>query len=184
MAYFGGIFANMEVQMRGIKPGCKMTRTVILLGLITITSQLSGCALLYRDLQPPTAELVAIQPEGLQNNLSLAVLTRLRITNPNSVALPIEGGRLEISLNGQPVANSTLTEDFTVPANSSIDIDIRINVNLAAGLAIGLGVLNSQQTDIGWQLSGHVDVGIQYLGRVKIEESGTIQLAAKGAISN
>jgi LEA14-like dessication related protein len=82
------------------------------------------------------------------------------------------------------VANSTLTEDFTVPANSSTDIDIRINVNLAAGLAIGLGVLNSQQTDIGWQLSGHVDVGIQYLGRVKIEESGTIQLAETGAISN
>jgi len=184
MAYFGELFTTMEVQMRAIKPGCKMTRTAILLGLITITSQLSGCALLYRDLQPPTVELVAIQPEGLQNNLSLAVLTRLRITNPNPVALPIEGGRLEIELNEEPVANSTLTEDFTVPANSSTDIDIRINIDLAAGLAIGLGVLNSQQTAISWQLSGHVDVGIQYLGRVKIEESGTIQLAAKGVISH
>ena len=170
--------------MRGIKPGRKMPRTVFLLGLIIITSQLSGCALLYRDLQPPTVELVAVQPEGLQNDLSLRVLTRLRITNPNSVALPIEGGRLEIGLNGEPVANSKLTEDFTVPANSSSDIDIRINVNMAAGLAIGLGILNSQQTDVAWQLSGYVDVGMQYLGRVNIEESGKIQLATAGAISN
>jgi LEA14-like dessication related protein len=170
--------------MRNITSGYKMARTAILLGLISIASQLSGCALLYRDLQPPTAELVAIQPEGLQNDLSLALLTRLRITNPNSVALPIEGGRLEIDLNGEPVANSTLSEDFTVPANSSTDIDIRINVNLAAGLAIGLGILNSQQADVAWQLSGYVDVGMQYLGRVNIRESGVLQLAPKRAISN
>jgi LEA14-like dessication related protein len=170
--------------MKGSTQGYRMIRAIILLGLIAITSQLSGCALLYRDLQPPTAELISIQPEGLQNDLSLALLTRLRLTNPNAVALPIEGGRLNIGLNGEPVANSTLTEDFTIPANSSTDIDIRINVNLAAGLAIGLGILNSQQTDVTWQLSGHIDVGMQYLGRVNIKESGLIQLGALSTVNN
>jgi LEA14-like dessication related protein len=170
--------------MKGSTQGYRMIRAIILLGLIAIASQLSGCALLYRDLQPPTAEHVSIQPEGFQNDLSLALLTRLRITNPNSVALPIEGGRLNIGLNGESVANSILTEDFTVPANSSTEIDVRINVNLAAGMAIGLGILNSQQADIAWQLSGYVDVGMQYLGRVNIKESGVLQLAPKRAISN
>jgi LEA14-like dessication related protein len=170
--------------MRNITSGYKMARIAILLGLISIASQLSGCALLYRDLQPPTAELISIQPEGLQNDLSLALLTRLRISNPNAVALPIEGGRLNIGLNGESVANSILTEDFTVPANSSTEIDVRINVNLAAGIAIGMGILNTQQTDVAWQLNGHVDVGTQYLGRVNIKESGVLQLAPKRAISN
>ena len=155
-----------------------------LLGLLTLTSQLSGCALMYRDLKPPTAELVSVQPLGLQNDLSLAVATRVRISNPNPVALPIDGGQLEISLNGQPVAASALTDGFSIPANASKNVDLRINVNLAAGLAIGLDVLNNQAADVDWQLKGYVDVGLRYLGRVPIRESGAIQLGGTESTRN
>ena len=181
MAYFAKVFTIRDVHMQDSAPNYKFFWTVIVFGFMALTSLLSGCALLYQDLKPPTLELIAIQPEGIQDNLSLIVLTRLRINNPNSVALPIEGGHLDIGLNGEPVANTTLAEDFTIPANSSADIDIRVNVNLAAGLAIGLSILNDQQADIAWQLNGYVDVGIQYLGRVKIEEHGKIQLGTKAA---
>jgi len=149
-----------------------------LLSFLVITGQLSGCALMYRDLEPPTAELVAIQPMGLQNDLSLTVLTNLRISNPNPVALPIEGGQLEISLNGKEVATSNLTEEFSVPADGSTDIALPIDINLAAGLAIGLDVLNNQSAELTWQLTGHVDVGLRYLGRVPVRENGVIQMGA------
>lgn len=151
---------------------------VKLLSFLVITGQLSGCALMYRDLEPPTAELVAIQPVGLQNDLSLTVLTSLRISNSNSVDLPVEGGQLEISLNGKEVATSNLTKEFSVPANGSTDIALPIDINLAAGLAIGLDVLNNQSADLTWQLAGHVDVGLRYLGRVPVRESGVIQMGA------
>jgi len=149
-----------------------------LVSLVVVSGLLSSCALMYRDLEPPTAELVAVQPVGLQNDLSLTVMTSLRISNPNPVALPVEGGQLEISLNGKGVATSNLTEDFSVPANGSTDIAIPIDINLAAGLAIGLDVLNNQSADLTWQLAGHVDVGLRYLGRVPIRENGVIQMGA------
>ena len=148
------------------------------MGILMMTGQLSGCALAYRDLQPPTAELITIQPLGLQNDLSLTVLTRLRISNPNPVELPIQGGQLETSLNGRAIAASTLTEKFSIPPNGNKDVDVRSNVDLAAALAIGLTVINNQQADIDWQLNGYVDVGLSYLGRVPIRESGAIQMGA------
>ena len=161
--------------------GLQNARIYMLLGLLAISAQLSGCAMMYRDLEPPTVELISIQPIGLQNDLSLAVSTRLRVSNPNDVALPVESGQLEIGLNGQSVADSTLGEGFSVPANGNKDIDIRINVDLAAGLAIGLDVLNNQRADVAWQLKGYVDVGTRYLGRVPIRESGVLQLGATGS---
>jgi LEA14-like dessication related protein len=154
------------------KAGC----AIALMGLVIVTGPISGCALMYRDLKPPTAELISIQPLGLQNDLSLAVSARLRISNPNQVALPIEGGQLETSLNGRPFAASKLTERFSVPANGNKDVDLRINIDLAAALGIGLDVLNDQQADVEWQLDGYVDVGLSYLGRVPIRERGSLQL--------
>ena len=68
----------------------------LLLVSLLMTANLTGCALLYRDLEPPTTELVGIQAGSIKNNLSLTLVTRLRIFNPNDVDLPIEGGDFKI----------------------------------------------------------------------------------------
>ena len=131
---------------------------------------------MYRDLQPPTVDLVGIQAGSVQSDLTLQVQTRIRVTNPNAVSLPIEAGELQVTLNGQSVAQTNLPGDVLLPANGSSDIDLSLQVNLVSALSVGLSALNSENGSIDWQLDGHVDIGTKYLGRVSVNETGTIQL--------
>ena len=148
------------------------------LTLLLLTVSLNGCALLSRDLEPPQVSLLGIQTGSITGNLSLALLARVRITNPNSVDLPIESGRFTFTLNGQTLAASELNDDFIIKANTNTDVDIEVQVNLLQGVALGLNLLNEQNPKIDWQLEGHIDVGMRYLGRVPVYESGIIELGA------
>ena len=136
---------------------------------------LSGCTSITDNLQPPTVELITIQPQSLREGRTLMALSRLRISNPNAVAVPIEGGTIKMSLAGTPVANGELQSGFTLPANGSEEIDIRINLDLANSLTVGMTLLESD-TELPYTLDGYVDVGIAYLGRINVLESGGVSL--------
>jgi len=170
----------MEMQKRSqpyLWPLTSLTnRQAITILALAIASMLGGCALAYRNLEPPTAVLVDVRPRALQSGLSLGIVTRLQLFNPNDVELPVKGGQVEIHLNDQLVANSILAESFTLPANDSAEIDLPITIDLATGLAIGLNVLGSGSTALKWQLDGYVDMGTRFLGRVPLSESGTLSL--------
>jgi LEA14-like dessication related protein len=146
--------------------------TALLLALM----QLTGCALMYRDLKPPTVELAGIQAGTVQSDLTLEVQARIRVTNPNAVSLPIEGGKLKVDLNGQSVAQTSLPGDVLLPANGSSDIDLKLHVNLVSALSVGLSALSSESGSVDWHLDGHVDIGTKYLGRIPVNETGTVQL--------
>jgi LEA14-like dessication related protein len=136
----------------------------------------SGCAAtVANQLQPPTVELINIQPQSLREGKTLMALTRLRVSNPNSIAVPIQGGRIKMTLAGTPVAEGDLLSEFTVPANGSEEIDIRINLDLASSLTLGMNLL-AGETELPYRLDGYVDIGVAYLGRVEIVESGLVSL--------
>lgn len=166
----------MRISMPGNGISSRLPARVAPLFLVPVLLMLTGCALLYRDLQPPTAELVSIQPDTIEGNLSLALTARVRLSNPNAVKLSIKGGRIEIKLNGSALADSTLKEDFIIPPSGSTDVNFRVNVDLLRGIAIGLNMLNDDSPEVDWQLSGYIDVGTNYLGRVFINESGSVDL--------
>ena len=159
-----------------LKTLAPLVSSIRVAALLLALLQLTGCALMYRDLKPPTVELAGIQAGSVQSDLTLEVQTRIRVTNPNAVALPIEGGKLEIDLNGQSVAQTSLPGDVLLPANGSSDIDLKLHVNLVSALSVGLSALSSESGSVDWHLDGHVDIGTKYLGRVPVNETGTGQL--------
>jgi len=165
------IFAGSGLKTRAPRIAA-IRATALFLALL----QLTGCALMYRDLKPPTVELAGIQAGSVQSDLSLEVQTRIRVTNPNAVALPVEGGKLKIDLNGQSVAQTSLPGDVLLPANGSSDIDLKLDINLVSALSVGLSALSSESGSVDWHLDGHVDIGTKYLGRIPVNETGTVQL--------
>jgi LEA14-like dessication related protein len=158
------------------KTGALILIAIRTAALLLALMQLTGCALMYRDLKPPTVELADIQAGSVQSDLTLEVQTRIRVTNPNAVSLPIEGGKLKIDLNGQSVAQTSLPGDVLLPANGSSDIDVKLHVNLVSALSVGLSALSSESGSVDWHLDGHVDIGTKYLGRIPVNETGTVQL--------
>ena len=135
----------------------------------------SGCTSLKDRLEAPSLELIAIQPQSLRGGNTLIALTRLRITNPNSIALPIRGGEVNMNLAGKPVAVGDLADSFTIPANGSEEIDIRISLDLASSMTLGMNML-AGDTQLPYSLRGFVDVGIAYLGRINFVDSGEVSL--------
>ena len=135
----------------------------------------SACTSITDNLQPPTVELVNFQPQSLRDGRTLIALSRLRVSNPNPVAVPIEGGMIKMSLGGTPVADGELQTGFTLPANGSEEIDIRVNLDLANSLTVGMALLEGD-TELPYTLAGYVDVGIAYLGRINIQEDGVVAL--------
>ena len=150
------------------------SRYFLLMALAALTA-LSGCSSLQKSLQSPDVALITIQPQSLRDGRTLIALARLRVSNPNSVALPISGGRVNMTLAGKPVAVGDLTDGFTIPANSNQEVDIRVNLDLASSITLGMRLLDGD-TELPYTLDGHVDVGIAYLGRVNFAEQGIISL--------
>ncbi len=135
----------------------------------------AACTSVRDSLVPPTVDLVNIQPQSLREGRTLIALSRLRVSNPNATAVPIDGGMVRMTLAGKPVAEGELTAGFVLPANGYEEIDVRINLDLATSLTVGMAMLEGE-TVLPYTLSGYVDVGIAYLGRINIAESGQVSL--------
>lgn len=153
-----------------------MKRPFFLLAAALAIFGMHGCTLLQKDLQPPTVELIGLQPASAGTNAPLRLISRLRLSNPNDADLPVKDGQLSLELNGSQVATTRLEEKFTIPANDSIDVDIGIDIDLWSAVSLGLGLLNQSSPAIDWRLHGHIDLVSRYLGRVKVSESGKIDI--------
>lgn len=75
---------------------------------------LFGCASFGSFLEPPAVTVVNVQPEasgGLEQRFKLD----LRIANPNSAPLEVDGLRFELDVNGQRLARGQTGDSVTVP---------------------------------------------------------------------
>ena len=146
----------------------------LLVALAAMTA-ISGCSSLQNNLQSPDVMLITIQPQSLRDGRTLIAVARLRVSNPNSIALPISGGRVNMTLAGKTLAVGVLIDGFKIPANSSQEVDIRVNLDLASSITLGMRLLDDD-TELQYTLSGHIDVGIAYLGRVNFAKQSIMSL--------
>ena len=136
---------------------------------------LGNCALLYRDLQEPGIQLVSVAPEQISFS-GIRLLCRLRIDNPNDVSLPVKGGQITLEVEGLPVAHGVLTDGFTIAARDTEIVDVVVDVDSASSIALAIRVLSNGERELDYVLAGHVDIAISVLGRVHIEEKGSVPL--------
>jgi LEA14-like dessication related protein len=134
-------------------------------------SLLSACA--YTHLRQP--ELAIIEVNMLKGDLfSQELRVRMRVHNPNDIALPVRGIHYEVELAGSKFAHGDSTSDFVVPANGDTEFDVRVSAN-AAGALVHL-LADGNTTNPEYRISGKVQLSSGLLRNIPFEQTGTLKL--------
>ena len=125
-------------------------------------------------------QLVSVAPQQIGFS-GVKLLCRLRVDNPNDVSLPIKAGQFDLEVEGAQIAHGTLVDGFTVPALGSEFVDVVVDVDAGRSLALAIQLLSAGERELDYALTGHVDVAIGILGRVHINETGSVPLISEPA---
>ena len=136
---------------------------------------LSGCASLVGR-EPVRVNVVGVEPlrgEGLEARLAL----KLRVVNPNDVAISYDGLSVELDVRGQPFASGVSNERGEVPRFGEAVITLPVSVSALSMLRQALGMARGGKQRIDYVLRGRL-AGTA-LGGVRFSSSGEIELPAE-----
>lgn len=146
-------------------------RTWLATGLLL----LAGCAGLGMKLETPAITFVGIRAvEASLFEQKLEV--RLRVQNPNAMALPVHGLDIDMELAGEPFATGVTGREFVVPAHGEAEFDMIVTANAATALLKIAGGDRKAREEIGYRLKGRLATKLGLLRSIPFEESGTLPL--------
>lgn len=140
---------------------------------VSLLLSLSACALLTpRD--PLNVQVAGIEPlpgEGLE----LRMLVKLRVQNPNDIALDYNGVALELEVNGRRLASGVSADQGSVPrfGESLLQVPVTVSAFSAARQAFGL-TERFGQDEVPYVLRGKLAGGL--FGTQRFVEKGTLNL--------
>ncbi len=145
---------------------------LILTGVIL----LPGCALLRDVLEPPAVALESLQitQASLQEQ---RYLVRLRVSNPNPVALPVNTFTYALQLEGAAFAQGESRQSFTVPAEGEAFVELLVSTNLLQTLQQLGDWLRQGPQALNYGLRGELVLDNALLPRVPFERQGEIMLS-------
>ncbi len=122
--------------------------------------------------------LVSVEPQQISFS-GVKLLCRLRIDNPNDVSIPVKGGQFGLEVEGMQIANGALIDGFTVAARGSELVDVVVDVDSGRSLALAVQLFSAGERELDYALTGHIYVAIAVLGRVSIDQRGSVSLTSK-----
>jgi LEA14-like dessication related protein len=136
---------------------------------------LAGCAL-APHFTTPRLSVVGVQlvsTELWEQRLKV----RLRVQNPNDVALSVKGIEYSLELGGQQVASGVSDASFVVPALGEAQFDTNLTTNMAGALLrlIARGA-DTLAAGVDYHLTGKISLATGWLRSVPFDERGTIKL--------
>jgi LEA14-like dessication related protein len=158
--------------MREQRPAPRLTlMALVCLPLLPLFG--GGCAVLPK-LEVPKLSVVSLKMQG-GDLFSQRVQLRMRVFNPNTRELPIEGITYDIEVNDAELGNGSTTAPFTVPAMGEAEFDLQITANLAGALVKLLSKRNSSEA-LDYRLRGNVNLSSGFLRRIPFDERGSVKL--------
>jgi LEA14-like dessication related protein len=140
-----------------------------------VLALLVGCASLTGLREKPAVTLVGL--DVLEVGLfEQRFALKLRVRNPNEVALPISGLSFDVALNGQAFAHGVSDVAVTVPRYGEAMLDVQATSSLGSlwrqlrELSKGGG--NGSRETLRYRISG--TLGLKGLGRQSFEHQGEI----------
>ncbi len=125
--------------------------------LMAVTVMASGCASLVEQIEPPQVELVGLQLLTTEMNRQ-SFRVSLDVTNPNPVPVPVDAINYEVALAGGSLAAGKTEEGFTLPANGTERIRLRLSTDLIGTLARLTQLLRGPNSTINYEISGSIAV--------------------------
>jgi LEA14-like dessication related protein len=142
------------------------------LWLALAAALLTGCAGMYKSLEPPRVTLVDMQPLEMKLFEQRYAL-QLRIQNPNPYDLPITGMDFRMRINDADFASGVSRTGVTVPAYGERVIDVEVSSSLVSLLRQLQDVGKGDRQTFSYGLSGHIRIA----GRL-----ATVPFAYRGEI--
>jgi LEA14-like dessication related protein len=145
-----------------------------LLGILSLAA-LSACAAIGTQLETPDITFVGIRTvEASLFEQKLEV--RMRVQNPNTIALPVNGLDVDVELAGEPFAKGVSAREFVVPAHGEAEFDMIVTANAASAILKIAGGDSKSRQEIGYRLRGRLSTKVGLLRSIPFEESGTLPL--------
>lgn len=135
---------------------------------------LAGCASLMPNFERPEVKLTSFTPlpsDGLEQRFKVG----LRVLNPNSVALPVQGLSYHLSLNGQKVVSGVSGDVPEIPAYGDVALTLEASVSLLSGARFILDLLQRDDGMIDYELQTKLDVGL-LSPAIRVVEYGQLSL--------
>jgi LEA14-like dessication related protein len=138
---------------------------------------LTGCAVLPGR-EPPRINVVGIEAlrgEGIELRFAL----KLRVQNPNEVALDYNGVSLDLEVNGRPLASGVANVSGSIERFGEAVITVPVTVSLTAALRQMLGWADGPpRGELPYRLRGRFAGGYAggFLGGSAFASEGTLKL--------
>ncbi|HUG72469.1 MAG TPA: LEA type 2 family protein [Steroidobacteraceae bacterium] len=132
---------------------------------------LSGCA--ATRLEMPRLQVIDVSLLGgdlLQQQLRL----RMRVQNPNDVALPVRGITYQVQLAGETFADGESERDFVIPALGETEFNVDVTANAAAAVLRLLG--SRDRGNPQYRVLGKVKLAKGLIRTIPFDHSGELKL--------
>ena len=139
---------------------------------------LGSCATLSPDYEEPTVTLSsfrALPSEGMVPAFEIG----LRIINPNSQTLNLEGIVYTISLEGYELVKGVGKDFPAIEGYSEGKVTLTAAANLLAGIRFLGDMMDSQGESLTYEFKAKLDLGGLYPS-IRVSESGEIRLGSSG----
>ena len=144
---------------------------------IILTLILGACATLSPDYEEPTVTLSsfrALPSEGMVPAFEIG----LRIINPNSQALNLEGIVYTVSLEGYELVKGVGKDFPVIEGYSEGEVKLTASANLLAGIRFVGDMMQTKGDTLEYEFKAKLDLGGLYPS-IKIRETGNINLGGR-----
>jgi LEA14-like dessication related protein len=163
----------MFIHVSETMPRRRRALRVLAAGLLG-TWLLGACSLVPK-FEKPTLELVSLKlADG--NLLSQRFNARLKVYNPNDRALPVNGLRYTVEIDGKAFGKGESTRAFTVPARGEAEFDMTLDANLAGAVAAVLSRRErAKGRELEYRLVGTVSIDLPLMRSLEFDQVGTFR---------
>jgi len=135
---------------------------------------LAGCAL-SPHFETPRLSLIDVRivsSELWEQRLKV----RLRVQNPNDVALSVKGIEYTLEMAGQQVASGVSDASFVVPALGEAQFDTNLTTNMVGALLklVGRGP-DTLSNGVDYRLAGRISLASGWMRSVPFDERGNFK---------
>ncbi|MFT4873594.1 LEA type 2 family protein [Congregibacter sp.] len=151
----------------------------LVLSLLFTTLLLSGCASVgMLDFDDPEIELLALEPLPSQG-LEARFLVKLRVVNPNSIPLEINGMAYDVFIRDSKVLSGVSNEGLKIDAYSESVAELEVAAGMFGSLAL-IRDLMSKPTDGGLPYKLNAKLSRSGIGgAIRVSREGSIDLNAR-----
>jgi len=148
-----------------------MSKTII---YITACFLLGACASLSPDYEKPTVMMTSFHTVPSEGSLPTFEIG-LRIINPNSAPIELQGVVYSISLQGRELVKGVGKDYPTIEGYSEGDITLSASANLLEGIRFIAAMVQAHDQPLEYEFEAKLDVGGVFPS-LRVSETGSLNL--------